>query len=227
MSKLQLSRLFLFCIAVVMGAHAQSTFFTTLVSFDGPNDANPHAGLVEGNGNFYGTTAAGGNSNWGTVFKITRAGTLITLYSFCSQPNCADGGDPSADLRQGTDGNFYGTTTGGGSDGRDSGTVFRLTPSGSLTTLYSFCAQDGCADGGLPLAGLVQGDDGNFYGTTSAWGVYGNKLRLAPSPALAFTRAKHQALSTAGACAHSMSQSGRPSSTRACRTTVAARQRRF
>ncbi len=118
-------------------------------------------------GNFYGTTGQTDTSNQGnqgTVFKITPAGTLTTLYRFCSQTNCADGKAPEAGLVLATDGNFYGTTYVGGAN--DSGTVFRITPAGTLTTLYSFCSQRNCTDGLYPYAGLVLSDDREFYGTT-------------------------------------------------------------
>jgi uncharacterized repeat protein (TIGR03803 family) len=145
----------------------------------------PVAGLVQAtNGDFYGTTASGGLppldravGAGGTVFKITPSGTLTTLYSF--DPD--EGGEaPSAALVQATDGNFYGTTSLGGEGG--SGTVFKITPSGTLTTLYSFCAQNqligevglrGCPDGAEPFAGLVQATDGSFYGTTADGGANG------------------------------------------------------
>jgi uncharacterized repeat protein (TIGR03803 family) len=133
------------------------------------------SGLVQdADGNLYGTTIGGGANDGGTVFKITPKGGLTTLYNFCSQPNCTDGSDPFAGLIQGTDGNFYGTTAYGGSTscgtGINCGTVFKITPTGTLTTLYSFCAQAGCADGYFPYAGLIQGTDGNFYGTTNLGG---------------------------------------------------------
>ncbi|MGA9931351.1 MAG: choice-of-anchor tandem repeat GloVer-containing protein, partial [Terriglobales bacterium] len=135
--------------------------------------AEPFAGLVQAtNGNFYGTTSEGGaNGAAGTVFEVTSAGRLTTLYNFCSQSGCADGLEPYAGLIQGTDGNFYGTTLFGGAN--DLGTVFKITPGGTLTTLYSFCSQNGCTDGEVPYAGLVQGTDGNFYGTTVAGGANG------------------------------------------------------
>ncbi len=120
-------------------------------------------------GNLYGTTVNGGAQNTGEVYKITRSGTLTVLYSFCSQTNCTDGGYPKAALVQATDGNFYGTTSGGGANSQ--GTVFAITPSGSLTTLYSFCARSGCTDGANPIAGVIQASDGNFYGTTYAGGA--------------------------------------------------------
>jgi uncharacterized repeat protein (TIGR03803 family) len=139
--------------------------------------ATPQAALVQAtNGDVYGTTASGGGSGWacgsalggcGTVFKMTLGGALTTLYSFCSQPNCADGGVPGP-LVQATNGDLYGTTTGGGLG--FGGTVFKITPGGKLTTLYSFCSQyHQCPDGSFPAGGLVQASDGNLYGTT-VWG---------------------------------------------------------
>jgi len=171
---------------------------TTLYSFcSQPNCADgyyPRAALVQGtDGNFYGTTAYGGTSvaGGGTVFKITPGGTLTTLYSFCSQPNCSDGEGPVGALVQGADGDFYGTTGGGGANagpyGDGGGTVFKITPSGTLTTLYSFCSQANCSDGGLPDAALVQATDGNFYGTTISGGVGDNQgtiFKITPSGAL-------------------------------------------
>ncbi len=146
--------------------------------------ANPHAGLWLGtDGNFYGTTLYGGNVNdscetnsCGTVFKITPSG-LTTLYRFCSKGACSDGSYPDAGLVQATDGNFYGTTSGYGANGLG-GTVFRITPSGTLITLYSFCSKMGCADGNEPLAGLVQAKDGNLYGTTLSGGANGEGTAL-------------------------------------------------
>jgi uncharacterized repeat protein (TIGR03803 family) len=138
--------------------------------------AVPYAGLVLAkNGNFYGTTRGGGANDQGTVFKITPAGALTTLYSFCAQANCTDGADPVSALVRGSDGNFYGTTLIGGAyyTGVDSnGTIFKITPAGKLTTLYSFCSSQppDCVGGGEPVAGLVQGTDGNFYGVTKYGG---------------------------------------------------------
>jgi uncharacterized repeat protein (TIGR03803 family) len=132
------------------------------------------SGLVEGiDGNFYGTTYVGGVENdacpsgCGTIFRITSSGTLVTLYSFCGpgQGNCLDGSLPNGPLVQSRDGSFYGTTVGGGNttqcEGGGCGTVFKITPTGSLTTLFSF-GQEGVT----PRAGLIQATDGNFYGTT-------------------------------------------------------------
>jgi uncharacterized repeat protein (TIGR03803 family) len=144
---------------------------TTLDAFDETNGANPEAALVQGtDGSFYGTTFDGGDYGDGTVFKITPGGTLTTLYSFCAQASCADGQFPRAGLVQATDGNLYGTTLEGGAD--TDGTLFKITPAGNLTTLHNFCSQSpGCADGANPEAALVQGTDGNLYGTTGIGGT--------------------------------------------------------
>lgn len=166
LGKLSLSKLVsavLICYSVfAVPSNAQT--FTTLVTFDGTDGATPLFGpLVQGaNGNFYGTTYGG------TIFEITSAGQVTTLYTFCSQAGCTDGEQPYAGLVLATNGNFYGTTSHGGAYG--GGTVFELTPSGQLTTLYSFCAQALCADGGDSEAGLVQATNGNFYGTTFGGG---------------------------------------------------------
>ena len=144
---------------------------TTLHTFNGTDGNDPMATLVLGtDGNFYGTTFAGGAhadacqaDACGVVFKITPAGALTTLYSFCAQAGCADGAGPGP-LVQGTDGSFYGTTVQDGSSSCACGTVFKITPAGVLTTLYQFTGPDGFGPG--PLAGLIQGSDGNFYGTT-------------------------------------------------------------
>jgi uncharacterized repeat protein (TIGR03803 family) len=170
------------------GAHSRGTVFrispsgylTNLYSFGTVlNDGfNPLAGLVQGNdGNFYGMTYNGGNNRDGTVFKITSAGTLTTLWQFGSLPNDLDGKWPYGALVQGSDGNFYGTTTEGGTttyNGNGDGTVFKISSAGTLTPLWQFgslsSADSGFpADGGFPN-GLVQGSDGNFYGTTYGYG---------------------------------------------------------
>jgi uncharacterized repeat protein (TIGR03803 family) len=142
---------------------------TVVHSFDGTDGANPYAGVIQASdGNFYGTTGYGGPQGQyggGTIFRITPSGTFTTLYSFCSHGgSCTGGSVPLAGLVQASDGNFYGTTFYGGS--HDHGTVFQITPSGTLTRLHSFCSQSACADGGGPSAALIQATDGNLYGTT-------------------------------------------------------------
>ncbi|MGA8429907.1 MAG: choice-of-anchor tandem repeat GloVer-containing protein [Candidatus Sulfotelmatobacter sp.] len=118
---------------------------------------------LSSNGNFYGTTYAGGTYGQGTVFRVTPRGILTSLYSFCVQANCADGRIPLGGIIQASDGNWYGTTFGGGNPGcgYGCGTVFRVTPAGQLTTLYTFPSS------GNPAAPLIQGRDGNLYGTAT------------------------------------------------------------
>jgi uncharacterized repeat protein (TIGR03803 family) len=162
------------------GANGDGTVFkialngslTTLHSFDNTDGAYPAARLAQAaNDSFYGTTSEGGADNDGTVFKMTPNGTLTTLHSF----DKADGQQPAAGLIQGSNGSFYGTTSSGGantscSNGYGCGTVFKITPSGALTTLYNFCSQSNCSDGANSYAALVEGTDGNFYGTTDLGG---------------------------------------------------------
>ena len=155
-----------------LAANAQT--FTSLFSFDYTDGYGPAAALVQAtNGNFYGTTDGGGANGYGTVFKITpTSGTLTTLYNFCSLAACADGSEPAGALVEATNGDFYGMTDGGGANGY--GTVFKITPSGTLTTLYSFDYTDGYE----PYAGLIQATNGNFYGTTVYGGANNSSLCL-------------------------------------------------
>jgi uncharacterized repeat protein (TIGR03803 family) len=145
---------------------------TTLYNFcsqpDCADGVSPFAGLIQGaDGNFYGTTSVWVGTSPGTLFRVTAEGVLTNLYTFCSQLNCADGESPNG-LIQATDGNLYGTANGGGDD--NDGTVFKMTLEGNLTTLHSFCSRRNCNDGSSPIAGLVQGTDGNLYGTASEGG---------------------------------------------------------
>jgi uncharacterized repeat protein (TIGR03803 family) len=153
--------------------------------------AFPLGGLILGaNGNFYGVTNDGGIVNWGTFFEITPEGELTTLYAFCAKLGCPDGISPYGGLVQGTDGNFYGTTEGGGylkSGGTPVGTVFKVTPTGVLTTLYSFGSKTNSngysTDGSAPLTTLLLASDGNFYGTTYQGGDYnyGTVFKITPA----------------------------------------------
>lgn len=142
---------------------------TTLHAFDGSDGSYPFAGLVQDkSGDFYGVTEEGGAygvyQSYGTVFKITPAGKLTTLYSFTGG---ADGDTPISTLIQATDGNFYGTTSYGGGAHYSCGTAFKISPTGTLTTLHSFDLTDGCS----VYAGLIQSTDGGFYGTTFSGGT--------------------------------------------------------
>jgi uncharacterized repeat protein (TIGR03803 family) len=150
-------------------------------SFD-YSDAVPFSGLTLGtDGNFYGGTNNGGTSSLGTVFKVTPRGTVTVLHNFTSE----DGSTLYAPPIQGTDGNFYGTTFAGG--GYNGGTVYKMTPSGTLTTLYQFDYEYDQTNGTWPYAPLVQGTDGNFYGTTFIGGIYGDGVVFKITPAGKFT----------------------------------------
>jgi len=156
--------------------------FKVIYTFDQTHGANPDDALVLGtDGNFYGTTVLGGVvgttfENSGVVFKVTPSGKYTQLYAFCAQTNCIDGANPFGGLVQGSDGNFYGTTQAGGQGIEfPEGVVFKITSSGKYTLLHTFCTADtSCTDGAQPYGGLVQGTDGNFYGTT----IYGGTNNL-------------------------------------------------
>ena len=157
--------------------------FATLHSFDVTDGDYPKAALVQGaDVNLYGTTSDR-DGNVGTVFNITLNGALTTLHTFCTHRGC--GFEPVAALVQAANGDFYGTTqSGGGPNG--GGTIFKITPSGTLTTLYNFCAHTGCPDGFDVVAGLVQATNGDFYGTTQYGGAngYGTVFKITPSGTL-------------------------------------------
>jgi uncharacterized repeat protein (TIGR03803 family) len=128
---------------------------------------DPTAGLVlDKKGNLYGTTYFGGANRRGTVFEISPNGTETVLHSFANDET--DGAYPLAGLLRDKLGNLYGTTQSGGANGHFHafGTVFKLSPNGTETVLYSFCSQPGCMDGSDPVAGLVMDKLGNLYGTT-------------------------------------------------------------
>jgi uncharacterized repeat protein (TIGR03803 family) len=135
-----------------------------------PDGSSAVGGLVEGpDGSFYGTTNSGGANGRGTVFKITPKGALTTIYNFCSQPSCTDGESPAFGSLLWSNGAFYGTTQQGGTGG--TGTIFKISSSGVLTTLHSFCSEQNCTDGGTPSVGLIQGTDGLFYGEADLGGA--------------------------------------------------------
>jgi uncharacterized repeat protein (TIGR03803 family) len=136
---------------------------TMLYTFTGGADgSHPYAGVVlDSAGNLYGTTAYGGPANGGVVFKLDTSGRETVLYGF---PGAADGSYPSAGLIRDSAGNFYGTTSAGGTSGW--GTVYKLDATGHETVLYTFT---GGADGGGPNSGVIRDSSGNLYGTA----VYG------------------------------------------------------
>ena len=137
--------------------------FTPLHSFNGNTEGEqPNAAPVQGtDGNYYGATGNGG-TNFGTIYRMTPAGLLTVIYTF---DGVAPHGRYPRALVLGTDGNFYGTARGGGTN--NSGIVFRITPSGKLTSLHSFTGPDGQ----FPDGSIIQANDGNFYGTTRGGGT--------------------------------------------------------
>ena len=152
---------------------------TTLYSFSGTDGKTPYAPVVQGtDGNFYGTTYQGGTYNNGTIYQITPGGALTTLHNFCTPTDCTDGSLPYAGLMQAADGNFYGAGSSGGTFG--AGVVFKITSSGTLTSLHSFTG----TDGRFPYAGLAAATGGNLYGTTYSGGTAnkGTVYTLSPTP---------------------------------------------
>lgn len=203
-----------------------STLYNFCTQANCADGEEPYAGLTKaGVGRFYGTTGYGGVSSncpnsasvgCGTVFEITQAGKLTTLYSFCSQANCSDGELPQAGLVEARNGKFYGTTNGGGlpsPDGSRGGTVFSIDSAGSLTTLYRFCTivrANSCADGEAPNTTLVQGANGNFYGTTALGGVHssGTVFEISPTGSLVTLHSFCAQQNPAGHCVDGESPSG-------------------
>jgi len=169
---------FLLCAAAAITSSAQT--FTTLANFNGTNGDGPfYMSLVQGaDGNFYGTTSEGGAIGYGAVFKISSQGALMTVYSFDSD----DGAYPYAGVLLATDGNLYGTTYLGGTH-YTNGTIFKLTPQGTRTTLYNF----DWTNGANPSAALIQGANGYIYGTTTLGGAVspGTVFGLTPGGAVA------------------------------------------
>ena len=154
--------------------------FTNLYQFSGFNDGGfPQAALVQGNnGIFYGTTQSGGSNQIGTIFRMTFGGQFQSLLSF---PSSSMGSYPFGALIQASDGNFYGTTyLGGNLSTTQRGTIFQLTPAGAFAQVLQFTGTNGNVLGANPQSPLVQGTDGNFYGTTVNGGVFnkGTVFRL-------------------------------------------------
>jgi uncharacterized repeat protein (TIGR03803 family) len=171
------------CALTIGSAFADATF-TTVYTFPGEAAKPTTAVLQASDGNFYGTTGDGGAIGAGAVYRVTPAGVVTTLYSFT---NGADGSLPRAPLVAGADGNFYGTTVRGKSDPNAvySGTIFKVTPTGTLTTLHTFSGVDGTA----PSTELVLGNDGNFYGTVrtgKSGGLAGNGAVYSMTPSGTF-----------------------------------------
>ena len=167
------------CLLAFVGETAvQAQTLTILHAFAGPphDGAIPRAAvLIDAAGNLNGTTAEGGSSNNGTIFKIDSSGTESVLYNFAGAP---DGVSPNALIADGA-GNFYGTSTSGGTSNR--GTVFKFDSSKVESVLYSFTGPP--CDGSFPDAALVTDKAGNLYGTTQFGGSsdLGTVFKIDPS----------------------------------------------
>ena len=153
---------------------AQAQTLNYFADFNGGNGWEPYASVVQAtDGNFYGAATNGIYGGGGNLFRMTPTGKITSFYKFCSEPNCADGGDAISAPILGSDGNLYGVTAGGGGSGITGdagGTVFQMTLDGKYTVVYTFCSVSNCADGATPN-GIILGSDGNFYGTTVYGGV--------------------------------------------------------
>ncbi|QNF32735.1 T9SS type A sorting domain-containing protein [Adhaeribacter swui] len=141
--------------------------------------SNPGGELIQGkDGNFYGMTARGGASDFGTIFRMTPAGTITIMHHFAGFDGNAPG---SNNLIQAADGNFYGMTSSGGmnNNGAEPGIAFRITPGGEYKVIYNFTRNEGYR----PYGDLLQGPDGNFYGMTYYGGTFdkGTVFKLTPS----------------------------------------------
>jgi uncharacterized repeat protein (TIGR03803 family) len=148
---------------------ARAQTLTYFAQFNGTNGTLPYGSLVQAtDGNFYGAVEAGTYPPSDKIFRVTPSGEITAIYNFCSQPNCADGQYTTAPIL-GSDGNLYGVSS-GGSNYTWTGALYRLTLDGQLTTLYTFCPKANCVGSEIPN-GIIQGSDGNFYGTTSEGGA--------------------------------------------------------
>jgi uncharacterized repeat protein (TIGR03803 family) len=170
-------------VLTVIAAAGRAQSIVTLGNL--PSDA---AQIIQGSdGNFYGTALSGGDGMCqntfrsgacGSIFEVTPAGMVSTLYSFQPGPNATSSYPYPNGVTQGTDGNFYGTTQQGGTVETNCpngcGTIFKVTPAGSATTLYSFDQVHGSS----PLGNLVEGTDGNFYGVTEYGGTGTNCIGI-------------------------------------------------
>ena len=153
----------------VLTQNANAQISSVWYTFNGPNGAKPVDGMTVGpDGKMYGTTSAGGEFGFGTVFQLTTNGSVTTLYNFDN----TNGNCPSSRLTWGPDGKFYGLTELGGD--YDYGTVFSVTTNGVLQTLVSWegFGPVAWALAGTAESGLTVGADGRLYGATYVGGAF-------------------------------------------------------
>jgi uncharacterized repeat protein (TIGR03803 family) len=162
---------------------AQAQTVTLVYDFHAIGKQADATSIIQGtDGNLYGT-ATGGTHDQGQIFRMTPSGDLTAIYNFCAKSKCPDGSIPET-IILGSDGDLYGVTYAGGSDAGfslGSGTVYKITPGGELTTLHTFCPTAGCADGQGPR-GITLANDGNFYGTTQVGGAFSQGTLFSISP---------------------------------------------
>src|ERR1700680_840814 len=176
--RLQLLVVILAASAIALHAQTYKVLHTYSINSGNYSGIVPAGLMSQGqDGKLYSTIQNNGTANVGTVFNMTTAGQLTTIYSFCPQKGCLDGANPDGGVTLGTDGNFWGTTQGGGKHA--AGNVFNISPGGKLTTLWSFTFGK---DEAAPWNPVFQGQDGNFYGTDPGVynGNYGVVYKITP-----------------------------------------------
>lgn len=159
---------------------------TTLHNFCNPSTCFvPGTPTLGTDGNLYGV-AADSNPHFlgGIFYQLTLDGKLTVLYTFCSTQDCPDGSIAGGITRV-SDGDFYGISAFGGA--HTNGNLFRISSTGQLKVLYSFCSLANCADGSQPFALPIEDSDGNLYGTTFLGGAYNNGVIYKLTPDGAFT----------------------------------------
>jgi len=168
------------CAAITfsLAVRAQAQTVNFLTQFTG-NQGSATTVIQGTDGNFYGS-AFNGAYQKGQIFRMTPDGELTTIYSFCAQTGCPDGDSVDRSPILGSDGDLYGVTGGGGNSSQ-SGTFYKMTLEGEITTLYTFCPVAGCADGQAPR-GIILASDGNFYGTTELGGKFSAGAIFSISP---------------------------------------------
>ncbi len=150
---------------VVLCGAARANTYSVAAQFTQPYGNGPSGGVIQtSNGTLYGTTVNGGSNGYGVVYSVNAQGVESVLHNFTGP----DGQFPHSGLVLASDGNLYGTTGSGGTgfpNGADQGTIFKITPTGTFTSLYSFT---GGTDGGSPQTSMIQGIDGELYGVSNA-----------------------------------------------------------
>jgi uncharacterized repeat protein (TIGR03803 family) len=166
---------------VCVSQPAQSQTYIVIHNFTakGTDGATPYGGpILDRSGNLYGTTYLGGRFGAGSVYKLSPSGSSWTYTSLYSLAAGADGSGPAFGTLAVHGGALFGTTEGGGSFG----TAFRVAPSANgwrETVVHTF---GNGTDGAQPIGGVVFDSSGNFYGTTSLGGVFGNGTVFEVSP---------------------------------------------